>query len=50
MFKYKEIITNRITLSRDLRDYQQWGWEIVSHAVCPNNNISILMRKEESDD
>lgn len=48
MFEYKEIITDRITLNNDLAFYQEHGWEIVSHAICPNLNISILIRKEQA--
>lgn len=50
MFEYKEIITSRNHLSNDLKFYQEHGWEIVSHAICPNHNISLLIRKEKSDD
>lgn len=48
MFEYKEIVTNRTTLNDNIRWYQLFGWEIVSHAICPNNNISILIRKEQN--
>lgn len=47
MFEYKVIITNRTHLNSDLKFYQEHGWEIVSHAICPNNNMSILIRKEQ---
>lgn len=47
MFEYKEIITDRRTLNNDLKFYQEHGWEIVSHSICPNHNISILIRKEK---
>lgn len=50
MFEYKEIITNHRTLNNDLKYYQEHGWEIVSHAICPNLNISLLIRKEQSND
>lgn len=47
MFEYKEILTDRRTLDKDLKFYQEHGWEIVSHAICPNHDISILLRKEK---
>lgn len=46
MFDYKEIITCRRRLQDDILDWQNRGWEVVSHAICPNNNISLLLRKE----
>ena len=50
MFEYKTIITSRIHLNTDLAFYQNHGWEIVSHAICPNNNMSILIRKEKGNE
>ena len=50
MVEYKEIITSRRTLKNAIKFYQEHGWEIVSHAICPNSNISILIRKEKSND
>lgn len=50
MFEYKEIITTRAHLNADLRFYQQHGWELVSHAICPNHNISVIIRKEHTND
>lgn len=50
MFEYKEIITTRAHLNAALRNYQQHGWELVSHAICPNNNISVIIRKEQDND
>lgn len=47
MFEFKVIIlTDRATINSFLKPYQEKGWEIVSHAMCSNNNISILIRKE----
>ena len=50
MFEYKTIITDRIHLNSDLKFYQEHGWEIVSHAIYPNLNRSILIRKEQNNE
>ena len=47
MFEYKEILTNRIYLKREISYWQNRGWEVVSHAICPNNNISLLFRRDK---
>ena len=50
MFEYIEIITRRTYLHKDILYYQDRGWEVVSHAVCPNHNISLLFRREKVND
>lgn len=47
MFEYHEIITNRNALYRDIKYWQKLGWEVVSHAIYPNNNISLLFRRDK---
>lgn len=49
MFEYKEIITNHNCLKDDILYWQKRGWDVVSHSVCPNHNISLLLRKEVGD-
>lgn len=50
MFEYKEILTDRKYLNSDILYWQKRGWVVVSHAVCPNHNISLLLRKERNND
>lgn len=45
MSEYKEFITCRRDLKSDIKDWESKGYEIVSHAVCPNNNLSVLVRQ-----
>lgn len=47
MFEYHEIITDRNALYRDIKYWQKLGWEVVSHAIYPNNNISLLFRRDK---
>ena len=49
MFEYKEIITSRAYMEAEVSYWQKLGWEVVSHAVCPNHNISLLFRREVGD-
>lgn len=44
MAEYKEFITCSRTLKSDIKDWEAKGYEIISHAVCPNNNLSVLVR------
>mgnify|MGYP006319420291 CR=1 FL=1 len=44
MAKYIEVLTNRRELQKDMTDWESKGYEIVSHSVCPNNNISLLVK------
>ncbi len=49
MFEYKEIITSRAHMENEVLYWQKRGWVVVSHAVCPNHNISLLLRREVGD-
>ncbi len=49
MFEYKEIITNHAHMEAEVLYWQKRGWDVVSHSVCPNHNISLLLRKEVVD-
>lgn len=50
MFEYLEILTRRPDLHKDILYYQDRGWEVVSHAICSNHNISLLFRREKVND
>lgn len=49
MAEYKEFVTDRRTLKSDIAHWESKGYEIVSHAVCPNNNLSILVKQSDKD-
>lgn len=49
MSEYKEFITRGRTLESDIRHWEDKGYEIISHAVCPNNNLSILFKRVDKD-
>lgn len=49
MAKYQELITNRRTLQTDIKYWESKGYELVSHAICTNRNLSILFKQIDKD-
>ena len=47
MSEYKEFITCGRTLKSDIEHWEAKGYEIVSLAVCPNNNLSVLVKQTD---
>lgn len=48
-YEYRHVIAGSDMIP-EINCYVKHGWEVVSHGVCPNNNKSILFRKEKSND
>lgn len=48
-YKYMHIIVGS-DMIREINHHVENGWEVVSHAVCCNNNKSVLFRKELNND
>ena len=49
MAEYKIFVTCGRTLKSDIERWKAKGYEIVSHAVCPNNNLSLLFKQVDKD-
>lgn len=45
MAAYKIFVTCGRTLKSDIAHWEAKGYELVSHAVCPNNNLSLLFKQ-----
>ncbi len=45
MDKYKEFISCQRTLQTDINYWESRGYELVSHAVCSTNTISLLFKR-----
>lgn len=49
MDKYQVFTTSHRSLKSDIEHWKAKGYEIVSHAVCPNNNLSFLVKQTDKD-
>lgn len=47
MDKYQIFVTRGRSLKSDIEHWEAKGYEIVSHAVCPNNNLSFLVKQTD---
>lgn len=48
MAEYKIFVTCGRTLKSDIEHWEAKGYELVSHAVCPNNNLSLLFKRVDN--
>lgn len=49
MVEYREFISCHRTLQTDIKYWESKGYKLVSHAVCPNNNLSLLFKQIDKD-